>query len=50
MEGPSPEHAVRNWTNSDLPFLAKVGKLVKNNAKKVATLSHCCGNYGEPGC
>ena len=39
-----------NWRSSDLPFLDKLAKTVKNNAKKAVTLSQCCGNHGEPGC
>ena len=47
---PSPRQFLGNWKTSDLPFPAKVGKLIKNNAKKAVTLSGCCGNHGEPGC
>ncbi len=50
MSGPSPGNVVRNWSESDEPFFTKLGMLVRNNLKKVRTMSHCCGNPGQPGC
>jgi hypothetical protein len=41
---------VHNWKASDAALLTKVGRLLKNNAKKAVTLSSCCGNHGEVGC
>ncbi len=49
-DSPSPEHVIRNWNEHDGPFVKKAWLLFRNNAKKVATLSTCCGNHGEPGC
>ncbi|NNC74391.1 MAG: hypothetical protein HKN93_02650 [Acidimicrobiia bacterium] len=48
--GPHPRHLINNWRNSDGPFAEKLGKLIRNNVKKATTVSHCCGNHGEPGC
>ena len=47
---PHFHHYRDNWRNSDLPLARKVALFVRNNARKVARLSDCCGNYGEPGC
>ncbi len=47
---PSPRNVVRNWQSHDGSFVEKVRLLLRNNVKKVATLSHCCGHPGEPGC
>ena len=49
-EEPSISAGVANWRQSDLPFVLKLIVAARNNAKKVATFSDCCGNYGEPGC
>lgn len=49
-ERPSASAAVRNWRDSDKPFLVKCWLVVRNNLKKLFTLRDCCGNYGEPGC
>ncbi len=46
----SPRNVITNWRDSDLPLPKRFLVLVKNNAKKAATLSTCCGNPGEPGC
>jgi hypothetical protein len=50
MSDPSVGAAKRSWDESDLPLLAKAATAAKNTAKKLATLSQCCGNPGEPGC
>ncbi len=47
---PSLRNVARNWASHDGSFFEKAALLVRNNAKKVATLSHCCGRPGEPGC
>jgi hypothetical protein len=47
---PSISAGVRNWRDSNLPFWLKLAVAAKNTAKKAATVSDCCGNYGEPGC
>ena len=47
---PNPRDFLGNWKDSDLPLPSRLAKFVKNNAKKAATLSQCCGNHGEPGC
>ncbi len=47
---PSLRNVARNWQSHDGSFAEKVRMLVRNNVKKVATLSHCCGRPGEPGC
>jgi hypothetical protein len=41
---------ISNWSESDLPAWRKLGVALRNTTKKVVTLSHCCGNHGEPGC
>jgi hypothetical protein len=33
-----------------MPWWKKIWLLFRNNAKKIATLSDCCGHPGEPGC
>lgn len=33
-----------------MPLSRKLYLVVRNNWRKVRTLSDCCGNYGEPGC
>ncbi len=47
---PRIDDARRNWKESELPFAEKLALAAKNHAKKIATLSSCCGNPGEPGC
>ena len=50
MAGPSPKDFVRNFDSYDGSLEKKVRKAVTNNAKKLVTLSECCGHPGEPGC
>jgi hypothetical protein len=49
-EQPHPRHVVHNWRSFEAPTSVKVRLVVKNSLVKVRKLSHCCGNYGEPGC
>ena len=34
----------------EMPLKRKLWLLFRNNAKKILTLSSCCGHPGEPGC
>jgi hypothetical protein len=43
-------HSWNNWRDYDGPFGRKVLLVLKNNGKKAATFSQCCGHPGEPGC
>lgn len=47
---PTFDAVVRNWRETDAPFLIKCWMVLKNTLKKLFTLKSCCGNYGEPGC
>jgi hypothetical protein len=38
-----------NWSESDLPFAAKVALTLRNRAKSLVNKG-CCGHHGEPGC
>lgn len=49
-EGPNAEAFVRNMSRTDLPLHKRVLLALRNNARKAATLSNCCGHPGEPGC
>lgn len=33
-----------------MPLWKKIWLLLRNNAKKIITMSSCCGHPGEPGC
>jgi len=50
MARPSLRDLFRNFDDYDAPFEKKVRKAFQNNARKVVTLSDCCGHPGEPGC
>jgi hypothetical protein len=50
MARPSLRDLLRNFDDYDAPLDTKVRKAFLNNAKKVVTLSECCGHPGEPGC
>jgi hypothetical protein len=50
MARPSLSDFFRNFDDYDARLDTKVRKALLNNAKKVATLSDCCGHPGEPGC
>jgi hypothetical protein len=50
MARPSLKDLFRNFDDYDAPLDRKVRKALRNNAKKVLTLSECCGHPGEPGC
>jgi len=34
----------------EMSLWKKIWLLFRNNAKKIFTLSNCCGHPGEPGC
>jgi hypothetical protein len=36
--------------NVDMPLKKKIWLLLRNNLKKILTMSSCCGHPGEPGC
>ena len=50
MAGPSPRDFFRNFDDYDGSLEKKVRKALANNARKIVTLSECCGHPGEPGC
>jgi hypothetical protein len=50
MAGPSPRDFIGNFDDYDAPLDRKIGKALRNSAKKLLTLSRCCGHPGEPGC
>jgi len=50
MARPSARDLFRNFDEYDAPLDKKVRKALRNNAKKLVTLSNCCGHPGEPGC
>lgn len=48
--GPNPRDTFRNWADYEGSLIEKLALTFRNNTKKVATLSNCCGHPGEPGC
>jgi len=50
MAGPSARDFFRNFDDYDGSLEKKIRKTLTNNAKKLVTLSECCGHPGEPGC
>lgn len=34
----------------DMPLSKKIWLVLRNNMKKILTMSNCCGHHGEPGC
>ena len=50
MPRPSLRDFFRNFDDYDAPVDKKLRKALRNNARKVVTLSECCGHPGEPGC
>lgn len=50
MARPSLRSLWENFDSYDAPLRTKLAKALTNNARKVATLSECCGHLGEPGC
>jgi hypothetical protein len=46
---PDPKAFVNNL-RSTMPVWKKAWLIVRNNVKKIVTLSSCCGHPGEPGC
>lgn len=50
MSRPSLRNLLKNFDEYDAPIDRKVRKAVRNNLKKLTTLSECCGHHGEPGC
>ena len=47
---PTADAFLRNWRESELPFLPRLWVALRNTARKLFTLQTCCGHYGEPGC
>jgi len=48
---PGPDAFVRNWSESELPFIPRLCVALHNTARRVLALQTCCcGHYGEPGC
>jgi hypothetical protein len=33
-----------------MPFIKKIGLIMKNSVLKIVRLKNCCGHPGEPGC
>jgi len=50
MARPSLKSFFANFDDYDGSWEKKVRKALRNNAKKITTLSECCGHPGEPGC
>jgi hypothetical protein len=50
MGRPSFRDLLKNFDEYDAPIDRKISKAVRNNLKKLTTLSECCGHHGEPGC
>jgi hypothetical protein len=50
MARPSPRAFFRNFEEYEGPWDEKLRLAFRNNAKKLVTLSDCCGHPGEPGC
>ena len=50
MARPSMKDFFRNFDDYDAPWDRKLRMALRNNARKIATLSDCCGHPGEPGC
>jgi hypothetical protein len=46
---PSPHHFLTNL-DQPMPWPEKVGKLVRNLARRLTLRQGCCGHPGEPGC
>ena len=44
------EDYLRNWRESEEPFLRKVSLALRNRRISIVTLKGCCGHPGEPGC
>jgi hypothetical protein len=42
--------AVMNNLRKPMPFVKKIGLIIKNSALKIIRLKSCCGHPGEPGC
>jgi len=36
--------------HADMPLTKKIWLILRNNFKKIVTMSNCCGHPGEPGC
>ncbi len=50
MARPSIRDFFKNFDEYDAPLDKKIRKALRNNARKVVTISECCGHPGEPGC
>lgn len=51
--GDRPRVSPRAWLENlkaPMPLGKKLNLFFSNGARKVFTLSHCCGHPGEPGC
>jgi hypothetical protein len=46
---PDPKVFLENL-RTPMPLWRKAWLIFRNNAKKILTLSSCCGHPGEPGC
>jgi len=42
--------AVMDNLRKPMPFVKKIGLIIKNSALKIIRLKSCCGHLGEPGC
>jgi len=42
--------AVFDNMKKPMPFIRKIGFIIKNNWLKLIRIKNCCGNTGEPGC
>jgi hypothetical protein len=42
--------AVMDNLRKPIPFVKKIGLIIKNSALKIIRLKGCCGHPGEPGC
>ncbi len=50
MGRPSFRAFFSNFDDYDVPIDKKIRMAVRNNLKKIRTMSECCGHPGEPGC
>lgn len=42
--------AVMDNLKKPMPFIKKIGLIMKNSVLKIVRLKNCCGHPGEPGC
>jgi hypothetical protein len=48
-EKPDIQAVIRNL-KKPVPFLQKLGFVIKNSLIKITKFQNCCGHPGEPGC